>query len=82
MKEIWKNIPGYEGRYLASSFGRIKALPNCSRSKTRFLKLSLKKSGYLNVSLCKDGAVKTWRVHRLIAMAFLPNKKNTLSTEK
>jgi hypothetical protein len=25
-KEIWKDIPGYEGRYQASSFGRIKSL--------------------------------------------------------
>lgn len=76
MGEIWRDIPGYAGKYLASSFGRIKALPNRSRNKSRILKLSLKKSGYLNVSLCKDGVVKTWRVHRLIAMAFLPNPEN------
>lgn len=26
MKEIWKDIPGYEGKYQASSEGRIKSL--------------------------------------------------------
>ena len=27
MKEEWKDIPGYEGLYQASSLGRIKSLP-------------------------------------------------------
>lgn len=72
-KEVWKDIPGYEGRYQASSLGRIKGLPCVSRSKPRILKLNLKPSGYLNVLLCKNGKVKTWRVNRLIAMTFIKN---------
>lgn len=72
-KEIWKPIPGYEDRYLASSLGRIKSFPSRSRSNPTVLKMNLKPSGYYNVLLCKNGKAKTWRVHRLIAMAFLPN---------
>lgn len=31
-KEVWKDIPGYEGRYQASSLGRIKSLKRKVRS--------------------------------------------------
>lgn len=75
-KEVWKPIPGYEDRYLASSLGRIKSLPSCSRSKGVIIKPNLKKSGYTNTGLCKDGKVKHWRTHRLIALTFLPNPDN------
>lgn len=68
--EIWKDIPGYEGRYLASNFGRIKSLPNISRSGERILKQEKKQSGYMNIFLFKDGKTKTFRVHRLIALCF------------
>lgn len=69
MKEIWKNIPGYEGLYWASNLGSI-------RSVNRVLKPSKHRDGYLKVVLCLKGVHKTYQVHRLIASAFIPNPDN------
>lgn len=60
--EIWKDIPGYEGKYQASSFGRIR------NYKDRVL-LPWKYKGYLYVDLLD----RSLRSHRLIAKAFIPN---------
>lgn len=74
-KEIWKDIKDYEGLYQVSNFGRIKSL---SRKGTyaRILKPSTNKDGYLQVHLCKNGKLKTFLVHRLVAEAFLDNPNN------
>ena len=73
-KEIWKPIKGYEGLYQVSNFGRVKSL---KFGKEKILKQSKnKKTGYLHVVLCKNGILKTFRVHRLVAEAFLDNPNN------
>ena len=72
----WKEIPGYEGLYLVSSDGDIVALPKKSRKKGRLMRPFLRGPGYLKylcVHLTKDGIGKMFSVHRLVAMAFLPN---------
>ena len=51
-KEIWKDIPNYEGIYEISNF-----------------------KGYLQVGLSNKGD-KTFRVHRLVALTFIPNPYN------
>ena len=74
MKEIWKDKKYYEGHYQVSNFGRVKSI---KFGKERILKLRTdKKTGYLHVVLCKDGKVKEFTVHRLVAEAFLPNPHN------
>ncbi len=78
--EVWKDIPGYEGFYQASSMGRVKSL--CRKSKTRsirivkerFLKFYKNKRGYWCVTLNKFSTSKNYRVHQLVAMAFLNHK--------
>lgn len=70
MKEIWKDIPGYEGLYQASNLGRIRSL---IRNK---ILIGGIKNGYREVILCKNGKRKYMLVHRLIAQTFLENKKN------
>lgn len=82
--EIWKDIQGYEGLYQVSSLGRIKSLnrykqaknDSISSFKERIKKLQLSYKGYLMVTLSRNKERKTFFVHRLVALAFLPNTEN------
>ena len=81
--EIWKDIEGYEGLYQVSTYGNIKSLPKVRRNgtgtyiqKERLLKPSNTSTGYKKVELCKDGKRKGFKVHRLVAIAFIPNPDN------
>ena len=68
MKEVWKPIAGYEKQYEASTRGRIRSLPRNGTVKTkRLLSLNQKKSGYVDVTLTKDGRRSTFHVHQIIA---------------
>lgn len=81
-EEEWRAIPGYEGYYEVSSLGKVRSLDkeikaNLVNNKYvnrpgRLLKQKEAK-GYKTVSLCVDYEATTWRVHRLVAMAFIPN---------
>lgn len=77
-KEIWKDIIGYEGLYQVSNLGRVKSLGNggSNNSKERIMKLKIGSRGYYEVSLCKEGKHKTFTIHRLVAMTFIPNPQN------
>lgn len=81
--EYWKPIPGYLDLYEISSFGRVRSLERFINDrgcvylrKSKLLKLSKNKDGYLAVTLYKSGQRKTFKVHRLVAMAFIPNPDN------
>lgn len=65
--EIWKDIPGYEGRYQVSDHGRV-------RSPKKVLSVQPQNSGYLVAHLHKDGHRKVALVHRLVACAFVPGE--------
>lgn len=79
--EEWKDIIGYEGLYKVSSCGRIErqefkqVLPNGAIGiiKKHFIKPYIGSNGYLYVQLCKNNVVKKYSVHRLVAIAFIPN---------
>jgi hypothetical protein len=82
MEEIWKDVIDYEGHYKVSNLGRVKSL---SREvfkkgkypficKERILKLGMDKKGYYQVNLCKNGKVKTYKPHKLVAINFLSHK--------
>lgn len=80
-KEIWKQVPGLEGLCLASNQGRIKSL---SRSyidarghhcRTKELILTPWKRGRLSY-YCVEICGKAYTVHRLVALAFIPNPEN------
>lgn len=82
MEEIWKPVRGYEGLYEVSNLGRVKALERLvlnngglQRKHEKILKASTTRT-YLGVALCKDGKVKRYSVHRLVAIAFLENPNN------
>ena len=73
-QEEWKPIPGYEGLYDISNYGRVKSYQLDSNGK--ILSPGKDGSGYLFVILCKDGKTKLRRMHRLVAEAFIPNPNN------
>lgn len=80
--EVWQDIPGYEGYYKASTYGRIKSLSRYYKTgrgglqllPERILKAFPATNGYLGVLLC-NGTQKRYTVHRLISMTFLPKWK-------
>ena len=74
--EIWAWISGYEGLYQISNFGRVKSFPKRNFHGTIILKPVIQKGGYLQVLLCKGGNERYFRVHRLVAQAFIPNPNN------
>lgn len=76
-KETWKNIPLYEGHYMASTYGNIKSMGkgNNTNARVSILKQCTYKSGYKYVELCHNGVYKKILVHRLIALTFLKKKK-------
>ncbi len=72
--EEWKDI-GYEGLYQVSNFGRVKSLERVISGKKYKEKILTcrNKHGYPVVALCKDGAHKFVRVHRIVAQTFIEN---------
>lgn len=75
LKEIFKDIKGYEGLYQVSNLGRVRSLKRRNAGE-RFLVLLNGSAGYSQVRLSKNGVAKTKNVHCLVAQAFIPNPKN------
>jgi len=74
--EIWREIPGYEGYYEVSDQGRVRSLDRKVGNrllKGKYLKPGLNNS-YKDVNLSLNNKRKTFRVHQLVAMAFLNHK--------
>ncbi|MEI2422111.1 NUMOD4 domain-containing protein, partial [Arthrospira platensis SPKY2] len=71
MKEIWKDIEGYEGVYHVSNLGRVKRVAT-----GRVLNGMNSGSGYVQVGLYKQGVVSRKLIHRLVAQAFIPNPEH------
>lgn len=86
--ETWRDVPGYEGRYQISSIGNVRSVPRMQYHKNGARRFQPQKNlsicyckkwkyGYGHVSLTDDSGIakRTW-VHRLVAMAFIPNPEN------
>ena len=67
-KEIWKDIQGFEGQYKASNTGKIR-----STITGKILNSSNLRSGYESVGL----GSKSYKIHRLVAKAFIKNDDET-----
>ena len=66
MQEKWRPVVGYEGLYEVSNLGRVRRI--------RIVEPTKKKHGYMQISLVgKDGVRRSHRLHRIVAMAFIPN---------
>lgn len=67
--EIFKDIPGYDGKYLVTSWGRV-----YHAKYNHFITPETTQKGYLRVDLYDaTGKRKHHKVHRLVADAFIPN---------
>lgn len=82
-KEIWAWIDGYEGQYMVSTFGRVISIERIrgNHSKKQNVRKKIKKlsdngHGYKFVNLWKDNKEEKKYIHRLVAMAFIPNPEN------
>lgn len=78
MNEVWKDIDEYKGIYMVSNWGNVKSLNYNHTNKERILKPGKDAKGYLYVILYKDSKRKKYKIHRLVAMAFLPNTDNLI----
>ena len=82
-KEVWKDIVGYEGLYQVSNMGNVRSLvryiDGINGGTVRYgghrIKPMYSKKGYQTLRLSKNGKVKGFQVHRLVASAFIPNEE-------
>lgn len=82
--ELWKDIKGYENLYCVSNMGRVKSLERfvnhkygnrIVRSKILIPAFNTNKK-YLFVCLSKNSKTKPHLLHRLVAIAHIPNPEN------
>lgn len=76
-KEIYKDVPGYEGLYQVSNIGNVMSFKNGRhglKTTGKLLKPQIDNYGYYKVMLCVDKTVRNFKIHQLVAMAFLGHK--------
>lgn len=73
--EEWLSVPGFEGLYEVSNTGKVKSLKK-NGHKELILKQYFDRYGYLKVYLYKNKKPHYLTVHRLVALAFIPNPEN------
>lgn len=71
---IWKPIKGFKD-YMACSDGRI-----LSKRALKYLKPTMKDTGYFKVGLTSSGKNNTINIHRIIANTFLGSKPEGMKT--
>lgn len=83
VKEEWRPVVGFEGLYEVSNLGRVKSVQRIAYGSyrkrvvpERIMALHYARGGYLRTSLHKDGEMRTFAIHRLVAEAFIPNPEN------
>ncbi len=68
-EELWKTIDEFEN-YEVSNLGKVR-----NKTTGRILKPTCR-GGYQIIGLCKNSKGKTTPIHRLVALAFIPNPEN------
>lgn len=80
MRELWRDVVGYEGFYQVSNLGSVRSLDrvvNNRRVKGRVLKPFQDKDGYKKVNLVMGGKKRRqFMIHRLVSKMFIPNPEN------
>lgn len=81
--EVWKDVPNYEGVYQVSNFGNVRSLPRVIMRRNgvpnyihgRNMSPIMNENGYLCIKL-GGSKYKHYKIHRLVAKAFIPNPGN------
>jgi hypothetical protein len=74
-EEIWKEIPGFHGRYEASNIGRIRSLYRyINKRKIPLILKQVDSKGYRRLSLVKDGIHIVPTVHSLVMLTFIGDR--------
>lgn len=73
MEEIWKPVNGFEGKYEAGTFGRVRSTGTCNTCKRGILSPVTDTSGYEHAGLYLNGKAEDKSIHRLAAETFIPN---------
>lgn len=73
--ETWVDIKGYEHKYQVSNMGRVRALDYRMTGLSKLINIR-DNNDYAEVALWKNSSRKLYRVHRLVAEAFIPNPNN------
>lgn len=85
--EQWKPIKNFEGLYEVSNMGRFRSVYKCKNTivrsgtpaiisvRPKLLRLDKTRSGYCNVTLCKESKIYVYRAHRLVAFHFCKGYK-------
>ena len=84
IKKEWKEIKGYEGKYIISNYGEIISLPRYKQNNSKLQYVEPKeikrcvnrKNGYVYVQLWNEAKYKNIRLHILVAKTFIPNIEN------
>jgi hypothetical protein len=78
MNELWKV---FETGYEVSNLGNVRSIDrivstskNQLRLKGRMLKPAIDNKGYKRFAIMKDGKLITYKLHRIVAMAFIDNE--------
>lgn len=80
--EEWRPVPGYEGHYEVSSHGGVRSVDRVVDRPGRGDKVTKRgqprkghvtAKGYVRMQFRKNGKIKNFMVHCLVAQAFLPN---------
>ena len=87
--EVWRNIVGFQPYYQVSNTGRVKSLARATNDnggifhrKERILSQHKDRNGYLFVDIYDlENKKRKIHVHRLVALAFIPNPDNKPETD-
>lgn len=83
-KEVWKDVPGYEGLYRVSNYGNCKRLSRTFKHpvkldallKEMILSNTRNNAGYVCWTMYKEGNKKAFTAHRLVSLLFVSNPGN------
>ena len=72
----WADVIGYEGLYQISTYGNVMRMHDRAHLNASLYKKQTERFGYYRIMLKKGGIQKSYQLHRLVAIAFIPNPDN------